>query len=109
MPYPNIRALALAGCLAGSFAAGALAQTPVQPQPKDPNMPAPRNTVPEKIEPGTTTGTLSERLERSDGVIKPSDPGTGRVLTPPNQDASPMPVVPPNGTPGSIRPNVDPK
>ena len=91
----------------------ALAQTPVQPQPRDPNMPAIQNTVPEKIEPAPggaagSAGTLSERLERSDGVIRPPaniDPGIVR----PAPDTGAMPVIPPAGTPGSARPNADPR
>lgn len=91
----------------------ASAQTPVQPQPRDPNMPSPQNTVPEKIEPspgGATgsTGTLSERLERTDGVIRPPaniDPGIVR----PAPDTGTTPVIPPAGTPGSARPNADPR
>ncbi|WP_299563269.1 hypothetical protein [Enterovirga sp.] len=75
-------------------------------------MPAPHNTVPEKMEPqaGDTTGstgTLSDRLEKSDGVIKPPVTGSGMVLTPTNPGTTP--VIPPAGTPGSARPNADPK
>lgn len=94
------------------FATAASAQTPVQPQPKDPNMPGQHNTLPEKIDrkPADATGstnTLSDRLERTDGVIRPNDTGAGRTITPP--DTGTMPVVPPAGTPGSTRPNADPK
>lgn len=108
MVRPFARA-ALAGALSFGIAAGAAAQTPVQPQPKDPNMPAPHNTVPEKLEgrPGDTTGSLSDRLERSDGVIKPPTGGAGRTITPP--DTGTMPVIPPPGSPGSSRPDADPK
>ena len=53
-------------------------------------------------------GSLSERLERSDGVIKPQhnlDPEMR--LKPPPIDHS-MPVIPPPGSPGSDS-NVQPK
>jgi hypothetical protein len=92
--------LALAGSL---LASGAFAQAPAV---RDPNMPALQNTIPEKIEPraegdppatGSTDGTLSDRLNRSDGVIRPDmsatpnmsvpapvpNPGTTPVITPP--------------------------
>lgn len=104
--------MALACALSLGLVAGAAAQTPVQPQPKDPNMPAPHRTVPEKMEgrPGETTGstgTLSDRLERSDGVIAPPATGTGRTITPP--DTGTTPVIPPPGSPGSSRPDAEPK
>jgi hypothetical protein len=81
----------------------------VQPQPKDPNMPATQNTVPEKIEPSATGGTLSEKLEKSDGVIKPStniDPGIAAPAPVPNPGTTP--VIPPPGSPGG-NPTVQPK
>jgi len=65
----------------------ALAQSPIQP--RDPNMPDPKTTIPEKIrpeEPDTTgsTGNLSDKLSRSEGVIKPRadvDPEIGGPST----------------------------
>lgn len=103
-----------AGALAAAVATAALAQTPVQPQPKDPNMPGPQNTIPEKLAPGASpgdttgsTGTLSEKLQASDGVIRPPDTGGGRTITP--ADPGTTPVIPPAGTPGSARPNAAPK
>jgi hypothetical protein len=72
----RVRACAIGG--AGLLMASlALAQTPVQP--RDPNLPDPKTTIPEKIRPGEpdTTGSigsgenLSDRLSRSEGVIKP--------------------------------------
>lgn len=108
----NLRPFIGAAALSFGFAIGAAAQTPVQPQPKDPNMPAPHRTVPDKIEgrPGDatgSTGTLSDKLQKSDGVIRPPDVGGGRTITPP--DTGTTPVLPPAGTPGSRAPNADPK
>ena len=88
--------LALSGLTAGS----ALAQT----QPRDPNMPAP-NTVPaEKVapdlgSPGSTgsSGTLSDRLQRSEGVIRPPAVGDTEAVVPPPQVPN-MPVITPPGT-----------
>jgi hypothetical protein len=91
----------------------ALAQgTPVQPQPRDPNMPAPHNTVPEKIEPNSTSstgGTLSDKLERSGGVITPPsgvDPGISTAAPVPHPGTTP--VIPPPGSPGGNQ-SVQPK
>ena len=105
-------ALVGAGALSLGLAFGAAAQSPVKPQPKDPNMPAPHTTVPDKIEGGPgdatgSTGTLSDKLEKSDGVIRPPDTGTGRTIAPP--DTGTTPVLPPAGSPGSRAPNADPK
>ena len=51
--------------------------------------------------------TLSDKLERSDGVIRPPDTGAGRTITPP--DTGTTPVLPPAGSPGSRAPNADPR
>lgn len=92
--------------LAASLMAGsALAQA--GPDARDPNMPDPRNTIPEKIEPRdpATTGsvgadeTLSNRLNRTDGVIRPPMGTTPDMsITPP--DTGTTPVIPPPGAPG---------
>jgi hypothetical protein len=106
--------------LACAAATGALAQAQV----KDPNMPDPKTTVPEKIDPplnqsqsgsgADTTGTirgrtLSDQLNKSDGVIKPpsgTDPGIAAPAPVPNPGTTP--VIPPPGSPGG-NPSVDPK
>jgi hypothetical protein len=96
------RTLAAGLALSGMLATGSLAQT----QPRDPNMPNP-NTVPaEKMAPdmGTTgsTGsgeTLSDRLSRTDGVIKPPVTGTPDMTVPaPVPNPGTTPVIPPPGT-----------
>jgi hypothetical protein len=55
-------------------------------------------------------GSLSEKLERSEGVITPpasgTDPGTGQPT--PDTGETKMPVIPPPGTPGGD-PNVRPQ
>ena len=94
------------------LAAVATAQTPVQPQPRDPNMPGAQNILPEKVpaKPGETTGStqsLSDKLQASDGVITPPATGAGPVIRP--TDPGTTPVIPPAGEPGSARPNVEPK
>jgi hypothetical protein len=54
-------------------------------------------------------GSLSQKLDRSNGVIKPPqnvDPGMHKPT--PQPGAGTMPVIPPPGTPGSGS-NVQPK
>ena len=85
--------LILGGLLATSAAVA-------QMQPRDPNMPDPRNVPAEKMDPGTTGstgGTLSDRLERSEGVIKPPPTGDNEAVVPPPRNPS-MPVITPPGT-----------
>ena len=86
--------------------AGGMLATPVfaQTQPRDPNMPDPKSVPAEKMapDPGTTGstgsgGTLSERLDRSDGVIKPPATGDTEAVVPPPQMPN-MPVIRPPGT-----------
>lgn len=85
--------------LSGFMAASALAQT----QPRDPNMPDPRSTIPEKVDPegpgttGSTGQTLSDKLEQSEGVLKPPATGDTEAVVPPAQTPR-MPVIKPQGT-----------
>ena len=80
----------------------ALAQAPVPQQA--PNMPAPKETIPEKIapnDPSTTGATLSEKLEASDGVIKPPANMDPEITVPaPVPNPGTTPVIPPPGSPG---------
>jgi hypothetical protein len=89
----------------------ALAQSPIQP--RDPNMPDPKTTIPEKIrpeEPDTTgsTGNLSDKLSRSEGVIKPRADVDPEIEVPaPVPNPGTTPVIPPPDSPGGderIRP-----
>ncbi len=55
------------------------------------------------------SGNLSERLDKSGGVIAPrGDVDSGMVVQPPNPSAGKMPVIPPPGTPGGNK-DVVPK
>ena len=102
--------------LACSVAAVATAQT----QPQAPNMPNPKTTVPEKIDPplnsGKSTdsdttgtvrgGTLSDQLNKSDGVITPPtnmDQGIHAPAPVPNPGTMPV-IPPPNGSNSTIDP-----
>jgi hypothetical protein len=69
-------------------------------------------TVPEAAGPGTSGGSsepLSDKLDRSGGVIRPPagvDPGL--TQSPPQSGTSNMPVIPPPGTRGG-EPEINPK
>lgn len=102
--------------LAAALGGASLAQTPIQP-PRAPNMPAPESTIPEKIEPQEPSATgstrsdapLSDKLEATDGVIRPPtgvDPG---ITAPaPVPDPGTTPVIPPPGSPGGNQ-SIEPK
>lgn len=121
---PARRSWTLAAALvAGSLATGALAQgssPSTQPPVLPPVLPSPQNnaTIPEKIAPeepsstGSTAGSdasLSEKLERSDGVIRPPA-GVAPDMTVPAPVPNPgtTRVIPPPGSPGG-NPRLDPR
>ena len=99
---PVTRMMTAAIMLGGMLATPVFAQT----QPRDPNMPDPKNVPAEKMAPdrGTTgsTGsgeTLSERLQRSDGVIRPPTTAAPDMRVPaPVPNPGTTPVIPPPGT-----------
>ena len=102
------------GLAAALFACATGASAQTLQAPRDPNMPDPRNVPPEKIAPqdpnatGTTSeggGNLTERLDRTDGVIKPPanvDPGI--VTRAPVPDPNTTPVIRPQGDGTVIQP-----
>lgn len=90
---------ALAGIVAAllwSAAAPAATQTPLPPETPS------HQTVPEAAEPGGgSTEPLTDKLDRSGGVIRPPsgvDPGIAQA--PPNPGAANTPVLRPPGTAG---------
>jgi hypothetical protein len=93
------------------------AQTIAPPQ-SSPNVPDRSTTVPEKIEPqqdprstapARPAESLSERLDRTEGVIKPPDDLNPEMsVKPPLQDRGEMPVIAPPGSAGGDS-NVTPK
>ena len=92
-------------CAAISLLAACGLPAAAQPRPTSPpdqNAPAHFDAQAEKKD-----QTLSERLDRSDGVIEPRnvDP---EMRVPPPASADKMPVVPPPGSPGGD-PSVKPK
>lgn len=94
--------LGAAALLAGLMSSAALAQDPSVPQrgqDRDPKLPAPQEQVPEKVRPesGATGSTLSEKLEKSDGVIKPPagvDPEIRTIAPEPTPNSTPV-IKPP--------------
>jgi hypothetical protein len=105
------RVLVLSTILAAGLGTAALAQNPEVLQQRPPNMPAPNQMPAEKIEPNTdggasngpseTTNTLSDKLERSDGVIRPPESATPDITVPaPVPEPNSTPVIRPPGSPG---------
>jgi hypothetical protein len=93
----GLAGLALAGTLGLAAAQTATA-------PRDPNMPDPKNVPAEKIAPaepgatGSTGGNLSQKLEKSEGVIKPPATGDAMQVPAPVPNPGTTPVIPPRGT-----------
>lgn len=95
---------ALCGGAALLIATAALAQDPSIPkkgQDTDPKLPPPSEQIPEKVRPtedAPGSRTLSEKLEQSDGVIKPPSEVDPEIKTiPPAADTNAMPVIKPPG------------
>ncbi len=109
--------LAAFGIGAGLVSAAAMAQsdgtvpdTQAKPPPAIEN--APPDKIGEPLSTGSTTGksgTLSEQLNKSEGVIKPP-PGIDPDMKVPAPDPNPGStiVIPPPGEPGG-NPNIQPK
>lgn len=97
--------------IAGAMSGAALAQSPEAPlrgRDSDPALPPPNQTIPDKIRPGSggasdsTGSTLSDRLEKSDGVIKPpAGISPDMSVTPPVENPNSMRVIKPGQLPGS--------
>jgi hypothetical protein len=99
------KAIAVRGVIAalgGMVLSAAVAQTPAPP--RDPNMPEPKNVPAEKVAPplsdstSSTGQTLSDKLEKSEGVIAPPPMGTGMIVQPPVPSPGTTPVIPPPGS-----------
>ena len=96
----------------------ALAQNPDVLNQQAPNMPPLQQMPAEKVEPqgsvtsqepSSTGSTLSDKLEQSDGVIRPPATATPDMSVPaPVPNPNTTPVIPPPGSPGG-NPRVDPK
>ena len=103
-------ALALSLALAGTPLAGALAQDATQDPAQQaapvlpPQQPDARS-VPEKVDPPLnsedpgTTGTLSDQLKKSEGVIKPPGGVDPEMHVPAPQSGSGVVIPPPGSSP----------
>ena len=100
-------------------ATAAWAQNPNVMQQQAPNMPPLSQMPAEKVEPGGpssgepsatgSTGTLSDKLQANDGVIRPWETGAADMsVRPPVPDPGTTPVIRPPGSPGGNQ-SVDPK
>lgn len=85
-----------------AMCAVSVAAQPRPTSPPDQNAPAQFNSQTQ-----TMDQTLSERLDRSDGVIRPRNVDPEMRVSPP-ASADKMPVVPPPDSPGGD-PTVNPK
>lgn len=91
-----------AALFTGLMSTAAFAQDPSVPQrgqDSDPRLPAPQEQVPEKVRPesGANGTTLSDKLEKSDGVIKPPagvDPEIKTIAPEPTPNSTPV-IKPP--------------
>ncbi|MGO4386545.1 hypothetical protein AB4Y85_03325 [Microvirga sp. 2YAF29] len=108
------RILVLSLAMAGSFTA-AMAQNPEVLQQQAPNMPPLQKMPLERVEPkepaetGSTGGNLSDKLQQSDGVIRPPQTATPDIRVPaPVPEPGTTPVIPPPGSPGGD-PQIQPK
>jgi hypothetical protein len=85
----TIRQALLVGLAWAVVATGALAQTAA------PEQNAPRSFDSQAPEPGRSNETLSDRLDRTDGVIKPPAGVDPKIHEPTPPTGSRMPVIPP--------------
>ena len=103
------RALSFAviACALGatSVAQAQMSSPPAAPQTR-PDMTPPQSRPDAARPPAGRRG--DESLSQSPGVIRPPPVGDRGVMTPPNTDKTPMPVIPPPGTPGG-NPDVKPQ
>ena len=107
MSYLRLRVAVLAGAIVLGSTTGRAQSQQIQPPATPPAMPGSPQTIPEKTpsSPGTdgAGGNLSEKLDKSDGVIKPPDhvdptmakpapatPQTMPVIKPPEQKGGPV-------------------
>ncbi|CAO4137666.1 hypothetical protein [Methylorubrum extorquens] len=94
-----VRAAALFAALASGAAFAQDPSVPLRGQDSDPKLPTPQEQVPERVRPesGNSGATLSEKLEKSDGVIKPPagvDPEIRTIAPEPTPNSTPV-IKPP--------------
>ncbi len=101
------RTTLLAALAVGLFATAAYAQNPDVPlrgRDTDPALPPAAQTPPDRVRPSADAPpkdqSLSDKLQRSDGVINPpAESATGTVVKP-DAGTGTMPVIKPEALPG---------
>jgi hypothetical protein len=103
---PTIKLLLLAA-LAVAPLAPALAQQSDAPPQATP-VPPPSTAAPRRDDGAGEGSSLSDKLSRSHGVVRPPPTGDTGVLPPPPTGAESTPIIRPPGTPGANE-QVQPK
>jgi hypothetical protein len=103
---PTITILLLAA-LAAAPLAPALAQQSTAPPQATP-VPPPATAAPQSDDGAGEGSSLSDRLSRSKGVVRPPPTGDSGVLPPPPAGAESTPIIRPPGTRGGNE-DVQPK
>lgn len=99
------------GVLAALFAATAWGAAALAADPPKEGAAQPPQTVPEDTGPGksgSSTGPLSDKLDRTDGIIHPPPGRDAMTRQPPPTGPNSTPVIPPPGTAGGD-PKIEPK
>ena len=94
----------LLGWLPAGVLAAVLAGSPSWAQSTAPD----RDRQPKSETEGQSRESLSDRLDRTDGVIRPPRDVDPQIQVPPPEHGSRTPVIPPPGTPGGD-PTIEPK
>lgn len=104
----RVLVLAFSGVLLAGAAVGQTAESPREPPSSPPR--SPPTSLPLPPDQGEGSGSsLSERLSKSQGVIRPpQDVDPAMKADPPPTGPNSMPVVPPPGAPGGD-PKVEPR
>jgi len=111
---PNLRHSVLfamlAALLGGSAVSSAVAVTPTSPNKDQSAGKTAPQTVPEDpATSGSSAEPLSNKLDRSGGIIHPpGDVDPGMTQAPPAVSSQSTPVIPPPGSPGG-KPGINPK
>lgn len=98
--------LALAAASSGAFAQSA-SQPPDMTPPDKYGPPIDGGNPPQQpaqIAPGNDSGSLSDHLSGSGGVVTPPPTGDKGVIPPPSAGPNAMPVIPPSAPNGSSTP-----
>ena len=101
------RTTLLAAFAAGLFATVAYAQNPDVPlrgRDTDPALPPASQVPPDRVRPSADAPlkdqTLSDKLQKSDGVITPPSTGATGTVVKPDAGSGTMPVIKPGELPG---------